>query len=130
MAAEAGQLQLNAFEPIIVKSLSEGMAHLGAACRTVATRCVDGITANADLLRERVENSIGLVTALSPYLGYVESTTIAQEALVSGRNVVDLVLEKKLLAREELDRLLSPQHLANLRVAPAPHADAPETSTR
>ncbi|MCZ4521403.1 aspartate ammonia-lyase [Rhodococcus ruber] len=130
MAAEAGQLQLNAFEPIIVKSLSDGMEHLSAACRTVAHRCVDGITANVDLLRERVENSIGLVTALSPYLGYVESTAIAQEALVSGRNVVDLVLEKGLLAREELDRLLSPEHLANLRVAPTEHAVAPETSTR
>ncbi|MBY6414255.1 aspartate ammonia-lyase [Rhodococcus sp. BP-252] len=130
MAAEAGQLQLNAFEPIIVKSLSEGMAHLGAACRTVATRCVDGITANADLLRDRVENSIGLVTALSPYLGYVESTAIAKEALLTGRNVVDLVLEKKLLARDELDRLLSPEHLANLRVVPTEHADAPATSTR
>ena len=130
MAAEAGQLQLNAFEPIIVKSLSDGMAPLGAACRTVASRCVDGITANVDLLRERVENSIGLVTALSPHLGYVESTAIAKEALLTGRNVVDLVLEKELLGRVELDRLLSPEHLANLRVAPTEHADAPETSTR
>ncbi|WP_233531807.1 aspartate ammonia-lyase [Antrihabitans sp. YC2-6] len=115
MAAEAGQLQLNAFEPIIVKSLSESMTHLGAACRTLAERCVVGITANADRLRSSVENSIGLVTALNPYIGYPAATLIAQEALLTGRNVADLVLEKRLLDRAELDRILQPEHLANLR---------------
>ena len=85
MAAEAGQLQLNAFEPIIVHSLSESMRHLGAACLTLAERCVLGITANTELLRARVENSIGLVTALNPYIGYTAATRIAQEALVTGR---------------------------------------------
>ena len=120
MAAESGQLQLNAFEPIIVHSLSEGMRHLGAACRILADRCVLGITANTDLLRARVEDSIGLVTALNPYIGYTASTRIAQEALVSGRRVADLVIEAGLLDREELDRLLSPEHLANLRASGSP----------
>ncbi|MFC9836771.1 aspartate ammonia-lyase [Rhodococcus sp. NPDC127530] len=120
MAAESGQLQLNAFEPIIVHSLSEGMRHLAAACRILADRCVLGITANTDLLRARVEDSIGLVTALNPYIGYTASTRIAQEALVSGRRVADLVIEAGLLDREELDRLLSPEHLANLRASGSP----------
>lgn len=91
------------------------MTHLSAACRTLAARCVDGITANEETLRHRVENSIGLVTALSPSLGYVASTAIAQEALRSGRTVLELVLEAGLLERGELERLLSPSHLANLR---------------
>ncbi len=115
MAAEAGQLQLNAFEPIIVTALSDGMAHLSAACEVLASRCVDGITANEDTLRARVANSIGLVTALSPTIGYVRATEIAQEALRSGRGVVDLALERGVIAPAELDRLLSPSHLANLR---------------
>lgn len=124
MAAESGQLQLNAFEPIIVTCLSDGMTHLSAACRTLAARCVDGITANEETLRHRVENSIGLVTALSPSLGYVASTAIAQEALRSGRTVLELVLEAGLLERGELERLLSPSHLANLRPVTA-EGDSP-----
>ncbi|MGW4334621.1 aspartate ammonia-lyase [Rhodococcus koreensis] len=120
MAAESGQLQLNAFEPIIVHSLSEGMRHLGAACRILTGKCVLGITANTDLLRARVEDSIGLVTALNPHIGYTASTRIAQEALISGRKVADLVIEAGLLDRDELDRLLSPEHLANLRASGSP----------
>ncbi|GCE39263.1 Aspartate ammonia-lyase [Rhodococcus wratislaviensis] len=128
MAAESGQLQLNAFEPIIVHSLSEGMRHLGAACRILADRCVLGITANTDLLRARVEDSIGLVTALNPYIGYTASTRIAQEALITGRKVADLVIEAGLLDRDELDRLLSPEHLANLRASGSPR-QTPVTAT-
>lgn len=115
MAAEAGQLQLNAFEPVIVYSLSDGMAHLGAACRVLAERCVLGITANVEYLRREVENSIGLATALNPFIGYAAATRIAQEALLTGRNVADLVLEQKLLDRDQLDRILQPEYLANLR---------------
>ncbi len=114
MAAEAGQLQLNAFEPVIVYSLSDGMAHLGAACRVLAERCVLGITANVEYLRREVENSIGLATALNPFIGYAAATRIAQEALLTGRNVADLVLEQKLLDRDQLDRILQPEYLANL----------------
>ncbi|MCQ4117588.1 aspartate ammonia-lyase [Rhodococcus tibetensis] len=128
MAAESGQLQLNAFEPIIVHSLSDGMRHLAAACRILADKCVLGITANTDLLRARVEDSIGLVTALNPYIGYTASTRIAQEALVSGRRVADLVIEAGLLDRGELDRLLSPEHLANLRAGNATQAPVPTTA--
>ncbi|MCO1337937.1 aspartate ammonia-lyase [Kocuria polaris] len=114
MAAEGGQLQLNAFEPVIVHSLSKSMAHLAAACTTLSTRCVAGITANADELRRSVENSIGLVTALNPVLGYAESTSIALEALHSGRGVAELVLERGLLTPEQLAEMLRPERLANL----------------
>ncbi|WP_224401536.1 aspartate ammonia-lyase [Pseudonocardia sp. ICBG1034] len=112
MAAEAGQLQLNAFEPIILHSLSESITHLGAACRTLATRCVAGITANTDVLRGYVENSIGLVTALNPTIGYAAATEIAKEALASGRGVVELVVERGLIPADELARLLRSEVLA------------------
>lgn len=114
MAAEAGQLQLNAFEPIIVHSLNKSITHLTAACRTLTDRCVVGISANAERLRAGVEQSIGLVTALNPYLGYAQATAIAQEALASGRGVAELVLERGLLTADRLEELLRPERLANL----------------
>ena len=80
-AAEAGQLQLNAFEPIIAHSLFKSINHLSAACTTLADRCIAGITANREHLRASVERSIGIVTALNPYIGYENATRIAQEAL-------------------------------------------------
>ena len=79
-AAEAGQLQLNAFEPIIAHSIFKSVSHLRNGCLTLAERCVKGITANADRLRASVENSIGIVTALNPYIGYANATSVAQEA--------------------------------------------------
>ncbi|GAB4099653.1 aspartate ammonia-lyase [Sinomonas halotolerans] len=114
LAAEGGQLQLNAFEPVIVHSLHKSITHLTAACETLTERCVRGITANEERLRESVEQSIGLVTALNPYLGYAAATSIAQEALASGRGVAELVLERGLLTAERLEDLLRPERLANL----------------
>ena len=106
MAAEAGQLQLNAFEPIICYSLSAGISRLREAILVLATRCVDGITANVELLRAEVENSIGLVTALNPYIGYAAATEVAKEALGTGRGVAELVLERGLLPPEKLEAIL------------------------
>src|SRR5687767_3397149 len=114
MAAEAGQLQLNAFEPVIVHSLHKSISHLEAACRTLTARCIRGITANTEHLRLTVEQSIGLVTALNPHLGYATATAIAQEALATGKGVAELVLEHSLLTAEQLQELLSPERLANL----------------
>jgi aspartate ammonia-lyase len=114
-AAEAGQLQLNAFEPIIAHSLFKSVNHLRAGCLTLASKCVNGITANAEHLRRGVENSIGIVTALNPYIGYANATEIAQEALVTGRSVYDLVLAKKLLTPEQLDQILQPDVLTRPR---------------
>ena len=111
MAAEAGQLQLNAFEPIIAHSLFKSIQHLAAGCRTLTAHCVTGITANRDLLAERVRTSAGLATALNPYLGYENATRIAQEALLTGRGVAELVEEMGLMSREELAAVLAPEVL-------------------
>ena len=112
MAAEAGQLQLNAFEPIIAHSLFRSLSHLRAACTTLAKRCVVGVTANRDQLRLGVEESVGLVRALTPYIGYEQATAVAQEALETGRGVYELVLTKGLLSKERLDEILRPERLA------------------
>ncbi|MBR1233829.1 aspartate ammonia-lyase [Bradyrhizobium sp. AUGA SZCCT0182] len=114
-AAEGGQLQLNAFEPIIAHSLFKSVNHLRAGCLTLSDKCVNGITANAAHLRRGVENSIGIVTALNPYIGYANATEIAQQALVTGESVYDLVLAKKLLTPEQLDQILQPEVLTRPR---------------
>jgi aspartate ammonia-lyase len=114
-AAEAGQLQLNAFEPIIAHSLFKSVNHLRNGCLTLAERCVKGITANRERLRSVVENSIGVVTALNPYIGYAHATEVAQEALSTGRSVYDLVLEKNLLSKERLEEILQPDVLTKPR---------------
>ena len=114
-AAEAGQLQLNAFEPIIAHSLFKSVTHLRNGCLTLAERCVTGITANRERLRAVVENSIGVVTALNPYIGYANATAVAQEALTTGRSVYELVLEKKLLSKAQLEEILQPDVLTKPR---------------
>jgi aspartate ammonia-lyase len=115
-AAEAGQLQLNAFEPIIAHSLFKSVSHLRAAFLTLAHRCVRGITANREALRQSVQSSIGLVTALNPYIGYVNATEIAHEALLTGASVYELVLRRKLLSPGQLDQILRPEVLTQPRV--------------
>jgi aspartate ammonia-lyase len=114
-AAEAGQLQLNAFEPIIAHSLFKSVAHLRNGCLTLADKCVNGITANEQHLRSIVENSIGIVTALNPYIGYTNATAVAQEALLTGRSVYQLVLDKGLLSQAKLDEVLQPEKLTQPR---------------
>jgi len=107
MAAEAGQLQLNAFLPVIAHRLLSGCAHLTAGCRVLDERCVRGIRANVDRLTETVARSPGVVTALSPVLGYAECARIAQEAAATGRTVTDIVSERGLLAPDHLTDLLA-----------------------
>jgi len=109
MAAEGGQLQLNVFEPIITYRLLRGMIILTRACDVLRTRCVAGITANVERMRHFVEHSIGIVTALVPVLGYETATEIARDALETGRGVYDLVCERGLMTRDELDRALNPE---------------------
>jgi len=120
-AAEAGQLQLNAFEPIIAHSLFKSLKHLRNGCDTLRERCVRGITANREHLRRTVENSIGIVTALNPYIGYAHATQVAQEAHATGKSVYDLVLEKGLLTREQLDQILRPEALTRPNYVPPSH---------
>ncbi len=111
LAAEAGQLELNVMEPVIVQSIFESIEMLKNGMNTLKYKCIDGITANEKRCRELVENSIGLVTALNPVLGYEVSTQLAKEALETNRGVYELVLEKNLLTREKLDELLSPENM-------------------
>ena len=120
-AAEAGQLQLNAFEPIIAHSLFKSVTHLRNGCLTLAERCVKGITANRERLQSIVEHSIGVVTALNPYIGYANATAVAQEAHLTGGSVYDIVLARGLMSREQLDQVLRPEELTRPQAArPAP----------
>ena len=115
MAAEAGQLQLNAFEPIIAHCLFQSLTHLNEACKTLIDNCVVGITANEQRLYESVTNSIGIITALNPYIGYAASARIAKLALSTGRAIPDLVVEEGLLSSEEVGVLLTPEALVQPR---------------
>lgn len=114
-AAEAGQLELNVMEPIIVHSLFESIEMLINAMNTLRVKCIDGITANRDRCRELVYNSIGLVTALNPYLGYDVSTELAATALTTGKGIYELVLENNLMSQEELDNVLHPENMVKPR---------------
>ncbi len=121
MAAEAGQLELNVMEPVIVQSLFESIEMLKNGMDTLIQRCITGITANEKHCRLQVENSIGLVTALNPVLGYEECTNLARLALESGRSVYELVLEKELLSKEELDKILLPENMIGPHQMKAPN---------
>lgn len=113
MAAEAGQLELNVMEPCIAASLFNSLVIMRRGFRTLADRCINGITANEDQCRSYVENSIGLVTALNPYIGYEKSTEVANEALNSNRSVYDIVLEKGYMTQQDLDDALSPEKMTH-----------------
>ncbi|AXK45825.1 aspartate ammonia-lyase [Brachybacterium saurashtrense] len=114
-AAEGGQLQLNAFEPVIAFNILESTRIMTRAMNTLADRCVAGITLNEDVLEDYLRRSIGIVTALVPVIGYSASTEVAEEALRSGRPVAELVLERGLLDEDRLAALLSPASMT------APH---------
>lgn len=111
LAAEAGQLELNVMEPVIVQSIFESTEMLKSGMQTLKHRCIDGITANRENCKNMVQNSIGIVTALNPVLGYEKSSVLAKEALESGRSVYDLAIEKDWLSKEELDEILSPERM-------------------
>lgn len=115
LAAEGGQLELNVFEPVIVQSLFESIEMLNNGMNTLKYRCIDGITANEERCRNMVHNSIGLATALNPYIGYEVSTQLAKEALVSNKSVYDLVLQKGLLSKQQLDTILAPENMVKPR---------------
>jgi len=115
MASEAGQLQLNVMEPVIAYSLLESQNLIHNAMVCLKMNCIDDITANEEHCKELVINSIGIVTALNPYIGYENSTAIAKEALETGANVYDLVLKKNVLSKDELDRILNPENMAGIK---------------
>ena len=111
MAAEAGQLELNVMEPVIVQSLFESIEMLKNAMVILRHKAIKDITANKEHLEAMVKNSIGIVTALNPVIGYENSSSIAKEALETGKSVYDLTLERGLLTEKELKEILSPEHM-------------------
>lgn len=112
MACEAGQLQLNAFEPVITHSLMQSATWLRRAARTLRVNCIDGITPNTERLKAQVETSVGVVTALTPYIGYGESSRVAKDALAGQGSVADLVVERGLMTREAVQEILQPASLS------------------
>jgi aspartate ammonia-lyase len=114
MAAESGQLQLNAFEPVIAHSLLQSITWMRQACWTLRVNCVDGITANTERLEAQVASSVGVITALIPFIGYTEAAKLAKQALATGRPVADLVVEAGLMTREDVTRQLSPSRLSGV----------------
>ena len=111
MAAEAGQLELNAFEPIIFYNLFQSIDTLAYAVDTFVDNCVKGITANEDRCKDLVENSVGIITAICPHVGYTEAAKIAKEAISTGESVRTLILRDGLLNAEELEEILDPVNL-------------------
>jgi aspartate ammonia-lyase len=108
MAAEGGQLQLNVFEPVIAACAFEAQTMFINAVRTLRVHCVDGITANPEVCRHYVDHSIGTVTALNPVIGYDRSTELAAEAMKTGRGIMELIREKKILDEQQIMKVLDP----------------------
>lgn len=113
-AAEAGQLQLNAFEPVMAASILQSLMWMEKACRTLRVNCVVGITANEDRLAAQVASSVGVVTALTPAIGYRKAAELAHKALEGHRSIRELVLEEGLMAESELDKALRPDRLSGV----------------
>ena len=111
MAAEAGQLELNAFEPVLFHHLFESIDTLKEAAATLTKHCITGITANKGQCEEYIEKSVGISTALCPYIGYAKSAEIAKKSLKTGISVKELILEEGLLKEEELKEILKPEKM-------------------
>jgi aspartate ammonia-lyase len=115
MAAEGGQLQLNVFEPVIAACIFEAQTMFINAARTLREHCIEGITANPEICRHYVDYSIGTVTALNPVIGYERSTELATEAMKTGRGILELIRERKLLSEAEIARVLDPAAMTGQR---------------
>jgi aspartate ammonia-lyase len=114
LAAHAGQLQLNAYEPIEGLSIMESQHLLYNSSNLFRVKCVDGITVNERVLARYMETTVGIVTALNPILGYEKSTELAQEAYKSGKGILEIIREKKVLTEPQIKDLLDPVKLTNL----------------
>ena len=115
MAAEAGQLELNAFEPVVFCNLFDSISTLTNACATLIDNCITGITANRNHCKDLMESSAGIATALCPYIGYKAAAAIAKNAVRTGRSVRSLVLEQKLMNKHELEKVLDPYRMTQMR---------------
>ena len=113
-AAEAGQLQLNAFEPVIAHSILQSIEWMTNACRTLRVNCIDGISANTEKLTLQVASSVGVVTALTPYIGYAASAALAHEALTSNASIAQLVVDAGMMTEAQVERVLRPERLSGI----------------
>ena len=121
MAAEAGQLELNAFEPIIFYCLFQSIDTIAYAVNTFVDNCVIGITANETRCRYFVENSVGIITAICPYVGYQKAAEIAKEAIKTGESVRKLIIEKGLLTKEQMDEIMDPVQMTEPGISGKEH---------
>jgi aspartate ammonia-lyase len=108
LASHSGLLQLNAFEPVVPIAIMESQGLMYKGLPLFRTQCIDGITANADVLKHYIDRSVGIVTALNPVLGYEKTTELAKEALQTNKGILELIREKKLLTEEQIKKLLDP----------------------
>ena len=111
MAAEAGQMELNAFEPVVFYSLFSSITSMTGAVNTLVKNCILGITANEKRCEDLVSKSVGITTALCPYIGYQKAASIAKKSLKTGESVTSLVLKDELLTQKQLDDILDPYAL-------------------
>lgn len=117
MCAEAGQLELNAFEPVLFKSIYESIETLTGAINTLRINCIDGITANEDRIKHLLDSSVGMITALVPHIGYKPSASIAKESLKTGESVKDIILREKILTEEQFNEIMNPMELTRPGIA-------------
>jgi aspartate ammonia-lyase len=117
MAAKTGQLQLNAYEPLAGLAVMESQSLLFHTTRTFRTKCVEGITANTKTLERQIRETVGIVTALNPVIGYERATELAGEAYRSGKGILEIIREKKILTEAQIKELLDPAKLTGLDAA-------------
>jgi aspartate ammonia-lyase len=113
MAAEAGQLQLNAFEPVMAHVLFENLKWMTAAMATLRVNCITGITVNSERLAQQIASFVAVITALIPHIGYGPAAKLAKEALATNANIADLVVKSGLLSRDQITELMSPERLTS-----------------
>src|SRR4030095_8073492 len=114
LAAHSGQLQLNAYEPVEGLAMMESQHLLFTTSQAFRTKCVDGITLNEKVLEHYMETTVGIVTALNPVVGYDKATELAGEAYKSGKGILEIIREKKILTEAQIKDLLDPVKLTNL----------------
>jgi aspartate ammonia-lyase len=114
LAAHSGQLQLNAYEPVEGVAMMESQHLLHNTSKTLRTKCVDGISLNEKVLERYMETTVGIVTALNPVVGYEKATELAADAYKSGKGILEIIREKKILTEEQIADLLDPVKLTNL----------------
>ncbi len=111
IASKTGQLQLNAYEPLAISCILESQKLLTNTMKAFRTSCIDGIIANEDVMKKYINQSVGIVTALNPVLGYEKTTELAKEALETGKGILELIREKKLLTEDQIKELLDPKKM-------------------